>query len=136
MVIVDCGRAFEFLSWYRPVAVVRATVHKPALEELMGEIPWRLRNPGTCSPVHFKRLELERISTVAIDREKLRREFSALRPGTSKAVGDISMAETLSVLRPLPAGQPVDRHPPVRSANPHVLPTVDSLCRILESGSR
>ena len=97
MVIVDCGRAFEFLAWYRPLTIATAMERKPTLELLRGERLWRLSRAGTCSAVHFKRMELERIDTVEIDGEKLQRCFPGMRPGTVQAVNDISIANGLCV---------------------------------------
>jgi hypothetical protein len=84
MVIVDRGRAFDFLAWYRPLTISRAMAHKPMLEELRGEVLWRLARPGTCSLLHFKRMELERIGTVAIDNEKLQRSIPGMRPAQAR----------------------------------------------------
>jgi hypothetical protein len=47
---------------------------------------------GTCSAVHFKRMELEQIGKLAIDIDKLRRSFPDMRPGTIQAVENISIA--------------------------------------------
>ena len=103
MVIVGRGRAFDFLSWYRPLTVSMATVQKPALHELRGERLWKLARAGTCSALHFKRMEFEKIGVLPIDNDKLRRAFPDMRPGTRQAVEDISMANSLSVGRPVPA---------------------------------
>lgn len=97
MVIVDRGRAFDFLSWYRPVTISRATVQKPVLEELRGDVLWRLTRPGTCSPLHFKRMEFEKIGAVPVDNDKLGRSFPNMRPGTSAAISDISIANGINV---------------------------------------
>jgi hypothetical protein len=97
MVIVDCGRAFDFLAWYRPLTVSRATAHKPAPDELRGAILWRLAHAGTCSPLHFKRMEFEKIGVLPIDGDKLRRSFPEIRPGTRAAVNQISIANGVSV---------------------------------------
>lgn len=97
MVIVDCGRAFEFLAWYRPLTVSTATVQKPTLDELQGEILWRLARAGTCSPVHFRRMEFEKIGALPVDPEKLRRSFPGMLPGTRAAFSDISIANGVSV---------------------------------------
>ena len=48
-VVVDRGRAFDFLSWYRPLTLSIATAQKPTLAELRGEVLWRLGRAGTCS---------------------------------------------------------------------------------------
>jgi hypothetical protein len=97
MVIVDRGRAFDFLSWYRPLTIAMATLQKPTLEELRGEVLWRLARAGTCSPLHFKRMEFEKIGVLPIDNDKLRRAFPDMRPGTRQAVEDISIANGANV---------------------------------------
>jgi len=98
MVIVNCGRAFEFLSWYRPLTVAMATAEKPTWESLRrSEVLWRLTRPGTSTPLHFQRMEFEKIGTWAIDQEKLRPAFPGMKPGTSAAVDDISLANGLNV---------------------------------------
>lgn len=100
LVIVDRGRAFDFLSWYLPLTISMATVQKPTLEELRGEVLWRLVQAGTCSPVHFKRMEFEKIGVFAIDSDRLRRSFPDLQPGTAgtdQAVKDISIGNSVSV---------------------------------------
>ena len=97
-VIIDCGRAFEFLSWYRPLKIVGTTSEKPALDSLRGDIVWRLDLPGTCLPTHFKKMELEKIGNLPIDPEKVKNVFPGLRPGISAAVGDISIANRLSTV--------------------------------------
>ncbi len=97
MVIVDCGRAFDFLAWYRPLTLAVAMAEKPKLAMLNGEQIWKLCNPGTCTAPHFKRMGLEKIGTFAIDREKLKVCFGEFRPGRSAAVSDISIANQISV---------------------------------------
>jgi hypothetical protein len=95
-VIIDCGRAFDFLSWYRPLTIAAARIDKPALHSLYGDIVWRLELPGTCSPTHFKKMQLEKIGKLPVDSEKVRNVFPGLRSGISAAVGDISIANRLS----------------------------------------
>jgi hypothetical protein len=103
MVIVDCDRAFEFLSWYRPLTISTAMTEKPEPQTLRGELLWKLGSPGTCSAVHFKRMGLEKIACVAVDGEKLRHCFPQMRPGIRQAVDDISIANTLNVGPYVPA---------------------------------
>jgi hypothetical protein len=97
LVIVDRGRAFDFLAWYRPLTRSEATVQKPTVTELRAEVPWKLGRAGTCSPVHFKRMELEKLGTLPIDGDKLRRWFPVMPAGTSQAIDDISLANALNV---------------------------------------
>lgn len=103
MVIVDRGLAFDFLSWYQPLTMCMQTVEKPTLAALRGEILWKLAWPGTCSAVHFKRMELEKIGTLPVDAEKLSRAFPDRRPGIRQAIDDISLANELSVGPHVPA---------------------------------
>jgi hypothetical protein len=102
-VIIACGRAFDFLAWYRPLTIVEATSEKPSLESLSGAVLWKLEIPGTCSPSHFRKMELQKIGTLKIDAQKLRNTFPNLKPGISAAVSDISIANRLSVYSNVPA---------------------------------
>ena len=95
--VVDMGRAFEFLAWYRPVTVFAALTTKPALVGLRSMSSWVLKRPGTCSRVHFKRMELEKIGSFPVDSTKLNAFFPRLKPGTYQAINDISIANELSV---------------------------------------
>jgi hypothetical protein len=97
MVIVDRGRAFDFLSWYRPLTISAATVDKPTLAWLRGDVLWKLDRAGTCSALHFRRLELEKLGALAIDSDKMRRSFPGMKPGIFAAVNDITIAEGLQV---------------------------------------
>jgi len=118
--IIDCGRAFDFLAWYRPLTIVEARREKPSLESLSGAVLWKLETPGTCSPSHLKKMELQKIGTLPIDTEKLRSVFPNLRPGISAAVSDISIANRLNVFLqtpawaiPQPGGTPKGRTPTI-----------------------
>ena len=97
MVVVERGRAFDFLSWYRALTIASAMPEKPALASLRGEVLWKLGLAGTCSAVHFKRLELEKIGELMIDPGKLKSAFPDMRPGASQAIEDISLSNALSV---------------------------------------
>lgn len=104
MVIVDRGRAFDFLAWYRPLTISAATAEKPVLVSLRdAELLWKLGNAGTCSAVHYKRMELEKIGALPIDSDKLRRSFPGMRPGIVAAISDISLCNTLRVGPAVPA---------------------------------
>jgi hypothetical protein len=119
-VIIDCGRAFDFLAWYRALTIVEARSEKPSLESLRGEVLWKLEIPGTCSPSHFKKMELQKIGTFPLDAERRRSVFPNLRPGISAAVSDISIANRLNVFSetpawtiPQPSGTPKGRTPTI-----------------------
>ena len=102
LVIVERGRAFDFLTWYRPLTISHAKTEKPSLEQALAEYLWVLKRPGTCPPLHFKRLELERIATVAIDGDKFERAFPARPSGRVYAVDNISFANSLTIGPHLP----------------------------------
>lgn len=103
MVVVDRGRAFDFLSWYRPLTVSAAMVERPTLGSLRGELLWKLAPPGTMSRIHLKRMELEKVGALPVDSRKLRQAFPDMRPGTSYAVNDISIANRMNVGPDTPA---------------------------------
>jgi len=96
-IIVETGRAFDFLAWYRPMTVETGFSAKPSIHDILSACPWVLRSPGTCSPTHFKRLELEKIHVLEVDASKLKALFPGLRSGTSKAINDVSIANELNV---------------------------------------
>ncbi len=98
MVIVDCGRAFDYLAWYRPLTVCSTLVERPTIEDLQGEVLWKLVRPGTSTSPHFKRMGIEKIGSLEIDSEKLKRTFPEMRPATSAAVSNISIANQLNVI--------------------------------------
>jgi hypothetical protein len=97
MVIVDSGRAFDFLAWYRPLTLATAMAERPGMESLNGDLIWKLCRPGTCTGAHFKRMGIEKIGSIAIDQTKLKACFGELHPGISAAVSDISIANQISV---------------------------------------
>jgi|SRR5215467_68206 len=101
MVILDCGRAFDYLAWYRPATLAETTAEKPTLDSLASEILWSVESPGTCSPSHFKKMELEKIGVLPVDREKA----SVIYPkrfgtGVSAAVQEISIANRMKSALP------------------------------------
>jgi hypothetical protein len=56
-----------------------------------------MRLPATCPASHFKKMRLEKIGSVPIDREKLKQLFPNEPTGRSAAVNDVSIANRLSV---------------------------------------
>ena len=116
IVILDCGRAFEFLAWYRGAVLAETRSEKPTAESLRGGMLWVLRSPGTCSASHVKRMELEKIGIVPIDRAKAQAVFpSRFGSGVSAAVQDISIANGLKSVAPGTAIPNPDGHAKGRS---------------------
>ena len=97
MLLIDRGRAFDFLAWYRPLTISMARSEKPSLESLLDSVFWVLRGPGTLTPVHFKRMQLAKAGSLPLDHEKIARAFPSLRPGTRAAIDDISIANDLGI---------------------------------------
>ena len=127
-VIVDCGRAFEFLAWYRPLTITEALPDKPSMDALSGSVAWRIQLPGTCSPRHFKKLEIERIGKLEVEATNVRKVFAPLsfdyRVGMYAAISDISISNGLKAspyLRPAP--KPSDFVTPTLMGINHILKT-------------
>jgi hypothetical protein len=97
MMIVDAGRAFEFLAWYRAVTIATAWTDKPGTDALLTGTGWELRSPGTLSAAHFKRMALERVASLTISAENVVKAFSDLKPGTYQAIHDISISNEMQV---------------------------------------
>jgi hypothetical protein len=133
MVIVDRGRAFDFLAWYRPLTVAKATIHKPVLEELRGEVLWRLAHAGTCSPLHFRRMGFEKIGGLPVDNNKLRHSFPAMPPGTRAAISDISISNGISVAPYVPEVLMPRPGEPLNFGRGRPYPTILSIAEILSS---
>jgi hypothetical protein len=129
-VVVGRGRAFGFLAWYRPMTIATAVADRPTLSALDGEPLWIFRLAGTCSAVHFKRMRLEHIGRLPVDSAKLKRAFPEMRPSHSRAIGDISISNELSVG---PSVHSFVLAPPGEPANARKgrLPTMSDIQQIL-----
>ena len=103
IVIIARGRAFDFLAWYRFLTIDTAVSEKPAAIPMDASQLWVLRQPGTVTPPHIKRLQLERLGSVAVDRDKLQKTFPHMRPGIVHAVNDISICGGMEVGHKIPA---------------------------------
>ncbi|TMJ59908.1 MAG: hypothetical protein E6G81_07825 [Alphaproteobacteria bacterium] len=97
MIVVACGRAFDYLAWYRFLTIDTAIGEKPAAIPMDSSQLWVLRRPGTVTPLHIKRLRLEKLGAVAIDGDKFGAIFPGLKPGIAQAINDISIANQMNV---------------------------------------
>jgi hypothetical protein len=97
--IIDRGHAFGFLSHYTPVVVNRRlnVSSPPTLNDLAGNIGWRLARPGTCSKTHFQRMQIEPIGKIDVDSKKVELTFPERRDGKYAAVNDISISNSFYV---------------------------------------
>ncbi|HEY6825295.1 MAG TPA: hypothetical protein VI259_00480 [Gemmatimonadaceae bacterium] len=105
-VIVERGRAFDFLAWYRPLVTTSIERAKPDLDTIMSHRRWRIDWPGTVSRLHVKRMGIERAGLLTVDHAKLHARFPTLPSGRSTAVNDISIANRLRVAEVRPGVTP------------------------------
>lgn len=98
LVVVDAGYVFEFLAWYRFFKMASSVQQLPTMDDLRGPMYWRLCVPGTCSPSHFKRMQLEKIGSLPVDRSKVAAEplSDDSHSCVFAAVNDISIANSLN----------------------------------------
>jgi hypothetical protein len=96
-VIVDAGRAFDFLAWYRPLTLSSPLSERPDLARVRSSSSWKLGRPGTARRPHLKGLGLEKIGTVRVDSEKFQRSFPSLPSGASAAINDVPIDRALTV---------------------------------------
>jgi len=98
-VIVDCGLAFGFLAWYRPLVVSRRLNAnlRPSLDDLFAADKWGFEHAGTCSSSHSKKMGLEKIASVGIISERLKEIPRGLLDGVGAATIDRSISNCLSI---------------------------------------
>lgn len=95
--IVRCGHVFQYLAFYYPVVLTSRfdLSHKPSTSDLLTSGKWELRRPGTCSKLHFGRLQLEIIDRLTLDQKRVAAHFPQMRDGRYQAVNDISISNSL-----------------------------------------
>lgn len=119
IVIVERGRAFDFLTWYRPLVIRTLFEHKPDLRALE-DADWRVDLAGTCSRLHFQRMGLERVGGFEVEEGGLVQVLPGLLSGDPQAIQDISIANRMSVERHWSPGRrpPFDRVIKIRDLAP------------------
>ena len=103
-VIVNRGRAFDYLAWYHPLVCKKPVQQKPHLVDAGADLWWKFDTPKTCPQRHFDLMEIAAIGTVPIDMEKARARFAKSRPGyvhlgcdgRSWAVNEVSIADSMN----------------------------------------
>jgi len=95
--IVSAGRAFDFLAWYRPLTLASPVSERPDLAQLRSASVWVLKGAGTARTIDLKRLGVEKIGTVPVDSEKLKRAFPGLHSGAGAAISNRSIERELTV---------------------------------------
>jgi len=103
-VVLDRGRAFDYLAWYQPLVCKRPVQQTPRLADAGADLWWELDTPKTCPPRHFDVMEIAAIGPLPIDIDKARARFAkGPRPGIvflgwsgrGAAVNDISIADSM-----------------------------------------
>jgi hypothetical protein len=79
-VILDRGRAFDYLAWYQPLVCKKPVREKPQLSDAGADLWWELDTPKTCPPDHFDRMGIAAIGRLPIDMKKARARFAKVRP--------------------------------------------------------
>jgi hypothetical protein len=97
LVAVETGHVFGYLAWFRTMTLDGARSSLPGMASLWSEPLWALRRAGTCSPLHFRRMELQRIGSVSVDHGALTRLFPDLPSPRTAAIIDKSIANHLNV---------------------------------------
>jgi len=97
MLVIGRARAFDYLAWYQAAPSVEVVPSVPDHTNLMGEICWGLPIYGTCSPAHFRKIELEEIGVFPIIPARLDHFFPHLAQGTTYAIHDISLANGMKI---------------------------------------
>jgi hypothetical protein len=127
-VIIESGHAFDFLAWYRPIVLELAFPRKPMLSDLSGPRTWYRMRAGTCSRIHYARMELSLIGSVPLDPARLALAFQAHRDRpASDAANDISIANRLGGA----TLEPDERHSRIRAH----FPRLSDLAEILRPAS-
>jgi hypothetical protein len=103
-VILDRGRAFDYLAWYQPLVCKKPVQQKPRLSDAGADLWWQLDTPKTCSRRIFDRMGIAPIGALPIDMEKARARFAKRRPGIvflgwggrGAAISDVSIADSMN----------------------------------------
>jgi hypothetical protein len=97
MLVIGRGRAFGYLAWCQAAPSIEVVPSIPDRTKLIGEIRWGLPIYGTCSPAHFRKIELEEIGVFPINPARLDHFFPHLAQGTTYAIHDISLANGMKI---------------------------------------
>lgn len=90
LVVLDRGLAFDYLAWYRIAVSQHDFEQRPVLDDLW-DAPWMRGGLAACTPAHVKRMQLQPVGDVQIDRAAFESAFGALVPATGAAVADSSI---------------------------------------------
>jgi len=104
-VILDQGRAFDYLAWHQPLVCKKPVKQKPRLFDAGDDLWWELDTPKTCPQRYYDCMRIEAIGRLPIDMEKARARFAKQsRPGIVYlgwsahwgAINDITIADCMN----------------------------------------
>ena len=75
LVIAECGLAFDYLAWYRPLVICEPFLGEPSLAELREPRMWLLRNPGILTGRHIATMRMKSLGRIEVDPARLSRFF-------------------------------------------------------------
>lgn len=101
MLVVGRGRAFDYLAWYHAIKAGAVVPAIPDRESLVATVRWTAPPAyGTCSKLHFRKMELAELGVFPVDRAKADHFFPHLVPATWHATADVSIANGMDFGRP------------------------------------
>jgi hypothetical protein len=103
LAVIETGHVFGYLAWFRVAKLEGARPQQLEIGALWKEPLWALCRPGTCSPLHLRRMELRRLGKVDIDGNAVARLFPDRPSPRTAAIIDKSIANHLQV-GPQPLG--------------------------------
>jgi hypothetical protein len=97
LAVIETGHVFGYLAWFRVVTLEGARPAPLDMDAIWQEPLWTLCRPGTCSPLHFRRMELQRMGNISIDHDAVAKLFPNPPSPRSAAIIDKSIANHLDV---------------------------------------
>jgi hypothetical protein len=108
VVIIERGKAFDYLAWYRPIKLIEhfpieqpreGSSSKqspiPDLQTLTTNPNWNIEHAGTCSPSHFRKIRVQLVGHVELNEERVKQACADLHSGVQMAINDISISNSL-----------------------------------------
>ena len=105
IVILERGKAFDYLAWYRPIKLIEhvsieqlpdgSSFPISELQKLTTNQNWNVEHAGTCSPSHFRKIQFKLIGQVELVEERVKQACAGLHAGEKMAINDISLSNSL-----------------------------------------
>lgn len=80
-IVLERGRAFDYLAWYQAIVSIAALPGKPAFAGANADLWWQLEMPKTCSQKTFDAIEIAPLGKLPIDFAKACARFPKRRAG-------------------------------------------------------